>query len=357
MKPPYHVPSMKEIEATPHNGFNVVSTFSGGGGSCLGYRMAGYRVLWANEFIPSARETYKANHPNSILDGRDIRTVQSQEILDAIGLDKGQIDLFDGSPPCSAFSTAGKGSKGWGVTKGYSTGANQIVDDLFFEYARLLDGLQPKTFVAENVTGLVKGKSKGYFFEILQSLKDCGYNVQAKVLDASWLGVPQMRQRVIFVGVRNDLGLEPVFPKPMAYQYTLRDALSGIQEQTDVDVDLSKYALAKRWKECKQNGWVTHPKWFSLKLPEWNRACNTITASASIVGAASVCHPDECRKFYVSELKRIQSFPDDFVLHGNYVQQVTRIGNSVPPVMMMHIASTIRDESLDKVKDTQNERT
>ena len=91
MKPPYRVPSMTEIEAIPHNGFNVVSTFSGGGGSCLGYRMAGYRVLWANEFIASARETYKANHPNSILDGRDIRNVQPQEILDSIGFDKGLV--------------------------------------------------------------------------------------------------------------------------------------------------------------------------------------------------------------------------------------------------------------------------
>ena len=180
--------------------------------------------------------------------------------------------------------------------------------------------------------------------------------MQAKVLDASWLGVPQMRQRVIFVGVRNDLGLEPVFPKPMAYQYTLRDALRDLPEQKDVDADISKYAIAKQWKECKQNGWVSHPKRFNLKLPRWDGACNTITAHASI-SLASVCHPDECRRFYVSELKRIQSFPDDFVLHGNYSQKVERIGNSVPPVMMMHIANTIRDEILDKVKDTQNERT
>ena len=347
MKPPYRVPSMKEIEAIPNNGFNVVSTFSGAGGSCLGYRMAGYRVLWANEFVPVARDTYKANHPNSILDGRDIRTVQAHEILDAIGFDKGQLDLFDGSPPCTAFSTAGKVSKGWGVKAGVH---NQVVEDLSFEYARLLEGLQPKTFVVENVTGLVKGKSKGYFFEILQSLKDCGYNVQAKVLDASWLGVPQMRKRVIFIGVRNDLGLTPVFPKPMAYQYTLRDALRDLPEQKDVDADISKYAIAKQWKECKQNGWVTHPKRFSLSLPKWDGACNTITAHASI-SLASVCHPDECRRFYVSELKRIQSFPDDFVLHGKYPQKVERIGNSVPPVMMMHIASAIRDNILNKVKE------
>ena len=111
---------MKDIAAIPWNGFNVVSTFSGTGGSCLGYRMAGYRVLWANEFIPAAQESYKANHLNSILDTRDIRTVQPEDILRAIGLGVGEIDIFDGSPPCAAFSTAGKRESGWGKVKKYS---------------------------------------------------------------------------------------------------------------------------------------------------------------------------------------------------------------------------------------------
>lgn len=119
-KPPYRVPSMQEISALPWNGFNVISTFSGTGGSCLGYRMAGFRVLWANEFIPAAQESYKANHPNSILDTRDIRLIQPGEILKTTGLKVGELDLFDGSPPCAAFSKAGKRDKGWGVVKKYS---------------------------------------------------------------------------------------------------------------------------------------------------------------------------------------------------------------------------------------------
>ena len=239
-KPPYRVPSMAEIAALPGNGYTCVSSFSGCGGSSLGYKMAGFKVLWANEFIPAAQETYRANHPNTILDTRDIRTVQPEEILEAIGLQRGELDLFDGSPPCASFSTAGKREAGWGKVKQYSD-TKQRVDDLFFEYTRLVKGVQPKVFVAENVSGLVKGTAKGYFKEILQVLKDCGYNVKAQLLDAQWLGVPQMRQRIIFIGVRNDLGIAPVFPKPLPYRYSVRDAI-GVTLRT-------KSYAANEWVE------------------------------------------------------------------------------------------------------------
>ena len=158
---------MAEINALDWNGLNAISTFSGCGGSSLGYRMAGYRVLYANEFIDAARDTYNANKRDyTYLDGRDIRTVTSESILEIIKLKKGELDLLDGSPPCASFSTAGKREKAWGKVKKYSDKA-QRVDDLFFEFARLLEGLQPKTFIAENVSGLIKGTAKGYFLEIL----------------------------------------------------------------------------------------------------------------------------------------------------------------------------------------------
>lgn len=227
-KPPYRVPSMAEISALPWNGFKVASTFSGCGGSSLGYRMAGFQVVWANEFIPAARESYRANAaPYTVLDGRDIRTIQPGDILSATGLAEGELDLFDGSPPCASFSTAGKRAAGWGQVKSYSD-TKQRTDDLFFEYARLIRGLRPKVFVAENVSGLVKGQAKGYFKLILQALKDCGYTVAAKVLDAQWLGVPQARQRLIFCGVRNDLGLSPAFPTPLPFRYSIREALPHV---------------------------------------------------------------------------------------------------------------------------------
>lgn len=225
-KPPYRIPSMVEINDIPYNGYTVASTFSGGGGSCLGYRWAGFKVLYANEFVPESRLTYAANFPDTYLDPADIRDVTGADLLKRAGVERGELDILDGSPPCQSFSTAGKREKGWGIAHAHGDGSHQVSDDLFFEYARLLTAVQPRTFVAENVSGLVKGTAKGYFKEILKALKAAGYQVSARLLDAQWLGVPQARQRIIIVGVRNDLGLKPVHPRPLPYRYSLRDALA-----------------------------------------------------------------------------------------------------------------------------------
>jgi DNA (cytosine-5)-methyltransferase 1 len=319
-KPPYRIPLMREISQIPHNGFNAVSTFSGCGGSSLGYRMAGFKVLWASEFIPAARETYKANAaPYTILDPRDIRQVTPEDILSAINMRPGELDLLDGSPPCSSFSTAGKRHKGWGEVKKYSD-TKQRTDDLFFEFIRILKGLQPKTFVAENVSGLVKGSAKGLFKEILSALKGCGYRVSAKVLDAQWLGVPQARQRLIFVGVRSDLGLEPVHPKPLPYRYALRDVLPVLSSTIENECDISGYAIGKEWDKMAKPG-TQSEKYFQLVRPDPDKPCPTVTQTAGITGAAGVTHPTERRKFSIAELKRICGFPDDFKVTGSYAQQ------------------------------------
>jgi DNA (cytosine-5)-methyltransferase 1 len=347
---------MEDIESLPWNGYNVVSTFSGAGGSCLGYRMAGFRVLWANEFIPEAQEVYKLNHPNSVLNTDDIRAVSADDILDSIALRVGEIDILDGSPPCASFSTAGKRDSGWGEVKQYSS-TKQRVDDLFFEYARLLKALQPKVFVAENVSGLVKGVAKGYFKLILQALKDCGYNVKAKVLDASWLGVPQRRQRLIFIGVRNDIGLEPAHPKPLNYQYSVREAIpSAIRFETGAGYGSVHWGDAKKMQyDCvgtspsTGNGLATKvvfdTKGQYAKEDVTNKPCNTITQQSS---HWKIVADTETRKLSINELKRIMAFPDDFQLTGTYAQQWERLGRAVPPVMMYHIAKTLEEQILCK---------
>lgn len=320
-KPPYRVPSMDEIRAIPWNGLKVASTFSGAGGSCTGYRMAGFKVVWANEFVPAAQASYKANAAEDcVLDCRDIKHVQPDDILSATGLMVGELDLFDGSPPCQAFSTAGKRERGWGEKKLYEHGAAQCNETLFDEYIRLLRGLKPRTFVAENVSGLVKGTAKGYFLEILASLKASGYRVSCKLLDAQWLGVPQSRQRTIFVGVREDLGLDPVHPKPLAYRYSVREAIPGL--------------LSSRFDP--------HGQFSPRTYTEGPHGAITLGNQRHITATFS----DTQRKFTIAELKRICAFPDDFVLLGSYAQQWERCGNSVPPVMMRHIAETIRDRIL-----------
>ena len=342
-KPKYKVPTMQEIKNLEWNGFNCISTFSGGGGSSTGYRMAGYKVLYANEFIPAAQDTYKANMAEyTFLDTRDIRNVSGADILEKIGLNIGELDLFDGSPPCASFSTAGKRDKAWGEVKKYSD-KSQRTDDLFFEYSRLIDEIKPKTFIGENVSGLIKGTAKGYFKEILQDLKSKGYRVSARLLNGQWLGIPQARQRLIFVGVRNDLGIEPVFPKPKKYCYSIEDAWKGASKELESETNIKKYSTYKLWHETKLG--KSHHKRFSLVRPNPNRPSPTMMATQA-PSAAQVMHPFEPRLLSVAEVKRISSFPDDYILTGSFEQKKERMGRSVPPLMMKSIAETIRDEIL-----------
>lgn len=345
-KPPYRMPSMAEIAAIPWNGLTVASTFSGCGGSCLGYRMAGFRVAWANEFVPAAQDSYRANAPDCFLDTRDIRQVQPEEILSQLGMKAGELDLLDGSPPCQAFSTAGKREKGWGVAKTYEHGASQCNETLFTEYIRLLRGLMPRVFVAENVSGLAKGVAKGYFLEILAALKACGYRVTCRVCDAQWLGVPQQRQRTIFVGVRDDLNLEPVHPLPLTYRYSVRDALPWIGKAIqDPSGQFAIQEASGRPCFAIKAGSSAHCKVEPLppsRLKPGVYAVSEVNPEAPCNDLA-VPNGTEKRKFTIAELKRICAFPDDFILTGSYAQQWERLGNSVPPVMMMHIATVIRD--------------
>lgn len=349
MKKPYEVPTMKEIEAIQPNGYKVVSTFSGGGGSCTGYKMAGFNVVWANEFIPLAQSTYRANHPHTYLNTRDIRKVTGAELLQESGLAVGEIDLFDGSPPCASFSTSGSREKAWGKAKKYSDTV-QRVDDLFYEYVRLIKETQPKTFVAENVSGLIKGKAKGYFKEIFTAFKQAGYQVKAKVLNSQWLGVPQMRERLIFIGVRNDLVLAPIFPKPQKPVYTLWDAIGHLKptRQEKEAVSIKKYSIGKLYHEIERG--THHQKRFNLYRCAWNRPCFTITQATGGLSTAGPVHPDEVRKFTVQETKAICGFPPDYILTGDYTKQIERLGRAVPPLMMKAIAKTIRDEILCKIR-------
>ena len=359
----YRVPSMTEIEAIPWNGYKVVSTFSGGGGSCLGYRMAGFKVVWANEFIPEAQNTYRANHKGVFLNCKDIREVTPEDVIRESGIPYGEIDLFDGSPPCASFSTAGKREKHWGEVKQYSD-TEQRVDDLFFEYARLIKGLQPKVFIAENVSGLVKGTAKGYFKMILQSLKDCGYEVKVRLMKAKYMGVPQIRERLIFCGVRNDLvekyDVHPVHPTAIERIITLGEALQGVRNGPQEVADLLEQMnhrkagailrrMPKNPKQVIRGGKITGGSFFSLSRESMYQPCSTICQMSGQEGIAGACHPLEDRKFTLAELRRISSVPDDFVLTGNFRQKWERLGRMVPPVMMSKIAKTVQEEILDVI--------
>lgn len=354
MKPPYRIPSMKEVVDTPWNGMTVASTFSGCGGSSLGYRMAGFKVLYANEFVKAARDTYVANAgSDTVLDDRDIRIVTGASVLSAIGLGVGELDVLDGSPPCSSFSMAGKRNKAWGKVKAYSDTA-QRSDDLFFEYARLLKDIQPKAFIAENVSGLVKGRAKGYFKSILSALSACGYLVEARLVNAAYLGVPQARERLIFQGIRNDLKRSPRFPLPLGYTYSVQDAIPWIYDeaQNPYEVEQRSYltptsSLLRAWKLLGGLGNYAQVPGsvgrFELRRPSPEKPVGTISAMGGNRGMASVTHPFIARKFSVAETRRLCAFPDDFILTGTYEQQYERLGRAVPPVMMKAIASSLAE--------------
>jgi DNA (cytosine-5)-methyltransferase 1 len=415
--PEYVRPSMGEIRARPKNGLVAVGSFSGCGGSSLGLKMAGWDVKAAIEFIPAAAETYRANFPETTVFERDIRKVTAEEILEAIGMERGELDLFEGSPPCASFSSAGAGAKDWGKEKKYSD-SKQRTDDLFYEWVRLLEGFYPRAFIAENVPGLVSGRALSEYAHLITGeLGKRGYRVSATVLNAANYGVPQERKRLIFVGIRTDEDVTWTFPGPTTPSaHTTRQALDSVDPE-DPDHEpyveassMEPYAVGRTWhalvergaqraahgdrdgipaledfcqreecgkplsdhliyvkreddsvvwvpvveaEEARRNGAkkvgvtnggaVTKARcadgeaaaitkdYFMFQIPSLDRPCQTLTATGSSAGAASVTHPVECRKFTPAEAKAVCGFPPDFVLTGSREQRYERMGRAVPP--------------------------
>lgn len=270
--------------------FTVISTFSGCGGSSTGYVWAGGKVLLAIEWDNNAVETYRLNYPDTDIYHGDIAKISVEQVLERTGLQPGELDVFDGSPPCQGFSTAGK--------RNLDDDRNQ----LFREYVRLLKGLQPKVFVMENVSGMVKGKMKLLFAEILTELKQSGYKVSAKLLNAMYLGVPQSRQRMIFIGVREDLNIEPSHPKPQTRAISVRDAWVGVNSYIEPESDITRYAIGAEWQKLKVGQKST--KYLSLIRVSIDKPSPVITKGmGEYPSGASVTHPYECRKFSIAELK------------------------------------------------------
>ena len=332
---------MREIRATPPNGLTVASTFSGAGGSCLGYRMAGYRVAWANEFTEASAFLYAANaDPDTILDRRDVRKIESSEILEATGLEVGELDVLDGSPPCDSFSLAGKREAGWGKEKLYSGGVFQRTDDLFVEYIRLVRELRPRAFVAENVTGLLVGKARGYFKEILAALDACGYAVKARVLDAQWLGVPQTRQRVIFIGVRRDLGFEASWPRPLPYRYSTAEACPWIKRITHDTRGLFSTGEFTHRPAPAILGYKNAFDYVVLEDRPLSRSERAGLRSGEL--GTKPKKNDRGRRLSIAECKRICGFPDDFKMDGPFKHSWRALGMSVPPPMARAVVETLR---------------
>ena len=326
----------------------VISTFAGGGGSSTGYHMAGYRELLAVEWDDHACETLRLNYPKLPIWQGDIAALSVSEVLERTNLKAGELNLLDGSPPCQGFSTAGK--------RGLDDPRNQ----LFKEFVRLLTGLQPQVFVMENVTGLIKGKMKATFLEILAELKNCGYQVTAGVLNASYLGVPQARERVIFIGARNDLSMKPTLPKPQGKPITAGEALEGLPSLETGGNVIKDPQWRNVWAKVKPGSDFAsvHPKGhlFSCWKMTPDRPSMTIVKSITIAGGSGgLYHWVHPRLLNIDELCRIGSFPDTYKWPGDVTtdkkahgQAWARIGNAVPPLMARAIGLHIRETILKK---------
>ena len=331
--------------------YTVISTFCGIGGSSQGYKQAGYNVLASVEFMDYQARTYRLNHPQARVYEGDIRNLDPLAILSDMGLAPGELDVFDGSPPCSSFSTCGIIDEGWGKEKQYGN-KKQRTDDLFWEYIRFLRAFKPKVFVAENVSGLIKGVSKGHFNAFLQAFADAGYTVHAKLMNSANYGVAQIRQRVIFQGVRKDLNLTPVYPTPSGKPLTVRQAIAHIPANPSEKVSLTDLQL-NYWRQTRPGQSMEDAYkadkgkggWFSNIRLHPNKPCNTLTTHAG----GDLYHWSEPRLLYTDELKAIQSFPPSYILEGERARRIEGIGRSVPPKMMEAIARCIADNILDKI--------
>ena len=282
----------------------VISTFAGCGGSSLGYKLAGYRELLAVEWDNNAVETFRLNFPEVPVYHGDIAALTGDECMRlAGGIKPGELDVFDGSPPCQGFSTAGK--------RKFDDPRNS----LFMEYARLLQELQPKVFVMENVTGMVKGVMKQAYLQIVKTLRECGYQVKGQVMNAMYYNVPQSRERVIIIGVRNDLGIEPSHPKPQTRPIPAGFAI-GI---TSLDYD-------------------TKGQFSEFNIDVKTKPFPTITKGNRHHFFADF--GEGKRKLTIQEVQTIASFPAEFRFIGDG-EAWERIGNSVPPNLMRAIAEHI----------------
>lgn len=388
--------SLKDVfDASSQNKFNVISTFAGGGGSSTGYRLAGGNILCVNEFVEEAQNTYAENYPNTPILPGDIKTLKGSDFLDLAGIGVGELDILDGSPPCSAFSVAGKlshntkkedvvdlfgetvtvnvsgkHSDGWGQTKSYSDGKIvENIEDLFFDFLRVANDIRPKVIVAENVKGLTIGEAKQYYNKILNEFENIGYDVSSRVMDSRYYGVSQTRSRVIFIAVRNDVtervGLNfmtvgNIFPQPFNTVVPLMDALEGLEyDQEEVDYLIEKFTKTAYWKDTGinmpidpkkvENGGDFHPKGHHFNLKRVSRyvPSPTLTAMGSADTTAGAFHWSDPRKLTLGELKRIQSLPDDFKLTGKWNQKSERIGRMVPPMMMKHVAESVYSNVLE----------
>lgn len=336
---------LEDIKKIEKNNYKVFSCFSCGGGSCMGYKLAGYNLIGNCEIDNKINEMYLKNFNVKYNFNIPIQELVNKEKLPE---ELYNLDILDGSPPCSTFSMAGEREKNWGKAKRFREGqAEQILDDLFFDFIKLAKRLQPKIVIAENVKGMLGGKAKGYINKIIKDFNEANYEVQLFLLNAATMGVPQKRERVFFICRRKDLKLNKIElnfnEKPILYKEFADINYKKINENTLTykrwlkrnEKDRTMGDTVKRTENGKISG-ITH---CYIKKNE---------VLPTLVSAGGYFRYDV--PGYLSDLDTIhgQSFPEDYNFNGQSVEYVC--GMSVPPIMMMKIAEQVKIQLLDKIK-------
>ena len=312
----------------------VMSLFAGCGGSSLGYQLAGCQVKLAVDFDPHAAQIYRDNHPNTPLIEGDLTQLDPNDLMSQAELQPGELAILDGSPPCQGFSMAGQRR------------VNDPRNQLFKQYVACLKALQPEAFVMENVPGLVTGRMRPVFYTIIQTLQACGYVVRARVLNAAHYGVPQNRQRLIVIGIRQDLKAIPEHPEPTHAPISLKQALTSLSTPGLVAFPTGRALTLAQSLRPGESGASLHRRYrakgndFSLIRLAWEKPSPTVCKTVRI-GQCGLLHPDEHRFLGINELKRVSAFPDTYQFHGSFEQQWARIGNAVPPLLTAAVAQQL----------------
>lgn len=349
--------TLKDANFTKDKG-KVFSCFACGGGSTMGYKLAGFDVIGCNEIDPKMMEAYRANHNPKY---SYLEPIQTFKLRDDLPKELYELDILDGSPPCSSFSMAGNRDKDWGKEKKFREGqAMQVLDTLFFDFIDLAAKLQPKVVVAENVKGILLGDAIQYVREIHREFDKAGYFIQHWLLDASKMGVPQRRERVFFIGLRKDLA------KPFLRQINLFDIVPYLElkfNEPEINYIEIKETLGRkasklyyeRWEQRQINdtsfGDITERlngsgSCFSDVFAKDNLPLPTITSKGGIY--------DFENGHFISDdsFKKGGSYPLDYNFTGNKIPYL--IGMSVPPVMTANVATEIYNQWLAKLNREGN---
>ena len=328
--------------------FSCIELFAGAGGLALGNERAGFDTLALIEIDRDAADTLKRNRPSWNVINEDIAKISTCDLSKFFGLAPRELDMLSGGAPCQAFSYAGK-----------KLGLEDARGTLFYHYAVFLRQLQPKTFLFENVRGLLTHDRGRTYKTILKVFAESGYTIQKAVLNAWDYGNAQKRERLITIGIRNDLlsKIKIDFPKPHSYKPVLRDVLSGVPKSEGAQYSAHKRKLFELvppggyWRDIPQDLAKAYMKscWEMgggrtgiLRRMSMDEPSLSVLTSPT-QKQTERCHPLEARPFTVRENARIQSFPDAWEFCGSLGSQYRQVGNAVPVNLAFAIAKEIHE--------------